>query len=64
MYASRELVDAGGLASYGPNLDALYRRAGALIGKVFIGTSPRDLPVEGPSRFELVVSRKAARAPV
>lgn len=62
MYAHREFVDAGGLASYGPNLDALYRRAGTLIGKALIGIPPRDLPIEAPSRFELVVSRKAARA--
>ncbi len=62
LYPYREFIDAGALASYGPNLDALYRRAGALIGKVLIGTPPRDLPIEAPSRFELVVNRKAARA--
>jgi putative tryptophan/tyrosine transport system substrate-binding protein len=62
MFAHREFVDAGGLASYGPNLDALYRRAGTLLGKALIGVPPRDLPLEAPSRFELVVSRKTARA--
>ncbi len=62
IFAFREFVDAGALASFGPNLDALYRRAGTLIGKALVGVPPRDLPVEVPSRFELVVSRKAARA--
>lgn len=61
MFPHREFVDAGGMASYGPNLAALYRRAGALIGKTLIGTPARDLPVETPSRHELVVSRKVAR---
>lgn len=62
MYSYRQFVDAGGLASYGPNLDALYRRAGTLIGKILVGVSPRDLPVEAPSHFELILSRKTAGA--
>jgi putative ABC transport system substrate-binding protein len=61
MFAYREFVDAGALASYGPNLAALFRRAGTLVGKILIGAAPRDLPIEAPSRFEFIVSRTAAR---
>jgi len=62
IYGSSEFVDAGGLLAYGPNLPAMYRRAGAYIGKILIPTNPRDLPVEQPSRFELVINLKTARA--
>ncbi|MGB6541374.1 MAG: ABC transporter substrate-binding protein [Xanthobacteraceae bacterium] len=53
---------AGGLMSYGPNLDALYRELGVMAGKVLKGTKPADLPAERPSRFELVVNLKTAKA--
>ncbi len=48
--------------SYGPNLDALYRELGVMAGKVLKGTKPADLPAERPSRFELVVNLKTAKA--
>jgi ABC-type uncharacterized transport system substrate-binding protein/serine/threonine protein kinase len=62
IYGSSEFVDAGGLLAYGPSLPAMYRRAGAYLGKILIPTHPRDLAVEQPSRFELVISLKTARA--
>ena len=62
IYGHSEFVDAGGLLAYGPSLPATYRRAGAYIGKILSPTDPRDLPVEQPSRFELVVNLKTARA--
>jgi putative tryptophan/tyrosine transport system substrate-binding protein len=52
---------AGGLMSYGPNLDALYRELGVMAGKILKGTKPADLPAERPSRFELVVNLKTAK---
>jgi serine/threonine protein kinase/ABC-type uncharacterized transport system substrate-binding protein len=62
VYGSSEFVDAGGLLAYGPSTPAMYRRAGAYIGKILGPTNPRDLPVEQPSRFDLVVNLKTARA--
>jgi len=62
IYGSSEFVEAGGLLSYGPSTPAMYRRAGAYIGKILGPTNPRDLPIEQPSRFELVVNLKTARA--
>jgi putative ABC transport system substrate-binding protein len=53
---------AGGLMSYGPNLDELYREVGVMAGKILKGTKPADLPAERPARFELVVNLKAATA--
>ncbi len=48
--------------AYGPNFDAVYRELGVMAGKVLKGTKPADLPAERPSRFELVVNLKAAKA--
>jgi putative ABC transport system substrate-binding protein len=48
--------------SYGANLPAIYRRAAALVDKILKGASPADLPIEVPTRFELIVNLKAAKA--
>jgi putative ABC transport system substrate-binding protein len=53
---------AGGLLSYGPELDAIYREQGVMIGKVLRGAKPADLPAERPDRFQLVVNAKTAKA--
>jgi putative tryptophan/tyrosine transport system substrate-binding protein len=62
VYGSAEFAEAGGLAAYGPSTASIYRRAGAYIGKILGPTNPRDLPIEEPSRSELVVNLKTARA--
>src|SRR5215472_11243775 len=61
-YFSREFAAAGGLISYGPNVAAIYRRLGAYAGKILNGANPADLPVEQPTKFELVVNLKTAKA--
>jgi putative ABC transport system substrate-binding protein len=60
VYELREFVDAGGLASYGANLRALYRQVGLYTGKVLDGAKPADLPVMQPTNFELVVNLNTA----
>ena len=62
VYGSAEFAEAGGLVAYGPSTASIYRRAGAYIGKILGPTNPRDLPIEEPSRSELVVNLKTARA--
>jgi putative ABC transport system substrate-binding protein len=62
IYVSKEYVDAGGLVAYGPSYPDLYRRAAIYVDKIFRGTSPSDLPVEQPTKFELIINLKAAKA--
>ena len=62
IYESREFVDAGGLISYGPSLPALERRAADYVNMIFKGSNPGDLPVEQPTKFEMVIGIKAAKA--
>ncbi len=62
MHAFRESVEAGGLMSYGPNLASMFRRAAELADKILRGTKPGDIPVEQPTKFDLVVNLITARA--
>jgi putative tryptophan/tyrosine transport system substrate-binding protein len=59
---TREFVNAGGLLSYGPNTADLYRRAATHIDKVLKGARPEELPVEQPTKFELAINLKTAKA--
>jgi len=62
MYVVREYVEAGGLMSYGPNWPSMWRRAGDLVDKILRGAKPADIPVEQPTRFDLVLNLTTAKA--
>ena len=62
MHGSREYVEAGGLMSYGPNFPDLFRRAAEFVDKILRGAKPADIPVEQPTKFDLVVNLTTAKA--
>ncbi|HEY2529228.1 MAG TPA: ABC transporter substrate-binding protein [Xanthobacteraceae bacterium] len=62
VFDAREYVEAGGLMSYGPNIDAIYRQLATYVGKLLHGTPPGELPIEQPTTFELVVNKSTADA--
>jgi putative ABC transport system substrate-binding protein len=62
MYPFREFVEAGGLMSYGPNVAELFRRAADFVDKILGGTKPADIPVEQPTKFDLIINLTTAKA--
>jgi putative ABC transport system substrate-binding protein len=62
MYSNKEYVAAGSLMSYGPNIPDLFRRAGDYVNKILRGAKPNDLPIEQPTKFDLIVNLTTAKA--
>ena len=62
MYAVQDFVDAGGLMYYGPNVADMYRRAATFVDRILKGSNPAYLPIEQPTKFELVINMKTAKA--
>jgi putative ABC transport system substrate-binding protein len=62
IYETRDFADAGGLMSYGPDIAENYRRAAVYVNKILKGEKTRDIPVEAPTKFELVVNLRTAKA--
>ena len=62
IFGSKDYAKAGGLMSYGVSYESNYRRAATYVDKILKGTKPGDIPVEQPTRFELVINRKTAKA--
>ena len=62
MHSLREYVEVGGLISYGPNVSDMFRRAGELVDKILRGAKPAGLPVEQPTKFDLVINLITAKA--
>ena len=61
IYVGREFIEVGGLMTYGVNFPHLYFRAATYVDKIFRGAKPADLPVEQPTKFELIINLKAAK---
>jgi putative tryptophan/tyrosine transport system substrate-binding protein len=62
MHGFQEYVEAGGLTSYGPNFPDLFRRAAELVDKILRGVKPANLPVEQPTKFDLIINSTTAKA--